>query len=129
MEGRAALFTHSREWRMIPTGRRRERGVYIYQLEIHPDYPDHLDNYSEADVQQAASYILREGAPSHRLYVMPNEHKSEFYYVIGWKKIYEAYLQLGISDFIPALCYLEPDANEKLWKNWENCPGEISDIK
>ena len=129
MEGQAAQFDFKGEWRMIPTGRKAERSIHFYQLEVHPEYPYHLDDFSDIDVQAAMSYILKEGAPSHRLYVMPNLQKPGYYYIIGWLKIYEAYKLLGILDFIPTLCYQDSDAPKKLWKNWQNCPSEIIDVK
>jgi len=129
MEGQAARHNFNKEWRIIPTGKKAERSVHFCQLEVHPQYPNYLDDYSDADVQLTMAYILKEGAPSHRLYVMPNPQKPGYYYIIGWLKIYEAYKLLGIMDFIPTLCYHDLDAHKKLWENWKNCPGEIFDIK
>jgi len=117
------------EWRLVSTGLKQERYIPIQNLEIHPQYPYDIDRFTEEDVKKAVAYIGREGAPHHRLYVMPNPGKSGFYFVIGWLIVYEAYKRQNINCWIPTLCYLESQAANILWKNWRSCPGEYIDIK
>jgi hypothetical protein len=129
MEGQAARQSFYNEWQLIPTGKKLERSISMDQLEVHPDYPHHLDQFTDEYLNEIMLYLIREGAPPHRLYVMPNFEKPGHYLIIGWLKIFEAYKLLGISDLIPSLCYLEFDAYKKFWKNWQNCPNEIFDLK
>ncbi|MFQ5584880.1 MAG: hypothetical protein ACE5GL_10630 [Calditrichia bacterium] len=117
------------EWRLIHTGRKQERLIPVDSLEIHPDYPFELDAFTEDDIQKALHYLQSEGAPSHRLYVMPDPARAGKYYVIGWFVIYEAYRRCGFKCEIPTLCYLTPGVHTLLWQNWQQCPGNYYDIK
>lgn len=129
MDGQTAKQDVYKEWQVIPTGKKLERSIHINQLQAHPDYPQNLDTLSDDAIPQIIFYLLREGAPPHRIYVMPNSEDPDNYYVIGWLKVYKAYKLLGISDSVPTLCYFDPDAHVRLWENWLNCPGDIFDIK
>lgn len=129
MQGNATQHRFYQEWQITPTGKKFERSIHIDKLEIHPDYPKNIDVFDDDHIEQIMLYLIKEGAPPHRLYAMPNPDKPNYYYVIGWLRVYKAYKLLGISDLIPTLCYLDPNAHKRLWKNWKNCPGEIIDIK
>ena len=117
------------EWRLIDTGKKQERRIPLDNLEIHPQYPYHLFSFDEADFERAIHYIKIEGAPFHRLYVMPNPIKEGYYYIIGWLIVYEAYRRQGFTGEIPTLCYLKPEAQNLFWQNWQYCNGNNYDIK
>jgi hypothetical protein len=117
------------EWRLVNTGLKQERYIPIQNLEIHPKYPYDIDTFTEEDISNAMTYIGREAAPYHRLYVMPNPKRPGFYFIIGWLIVYEAYKRQKFNGWIPTLCYLESHAPNILWNNWRNCPGEFIDIK